>query len=168
MSQVSINSPAITKAGKIIQQVRATTSNLVTASTAIPLDNTIPQQTEGDEVLTVTITPIRADSILLIEYYAFAVCNASGSNNYFNAAIFRDATLNAVAGQRIGGAQPWDDATTISIIAIDSSAAIAATTYKTRLGPILGGRFIDVNGLAPNTDYGGAQISYMTVTEIAP
>ena len=51
----------------ILQIVHVTISAFASGTTIIPLDDTIPQQTEGDQYLTASITPKMVNSILEIE-----------------------------------------------------------------------------------------------------
>ena len=54
--------------GAILQVVYAENKVVGSGSLAIPCDGTIPQITEGNEILTCTITPKKANSRLLIEF----------------------------------------------------------------------------------------------------
>lgn len=54
-------------AGKYAQIVNVQDSNVATGNTAIPDDDTIPQSNEGDEYMSVTITPTNENNILEIE-----------------------------------------------------------------------------------------------------
>ena len=52
--------------GKILQVVNTQTGEFITGTTTIPDDDTIPQITEGFEVMTRTITPTNVSNTLLI------------------------------------------------------------------------------------------------------
>lgn len=51
----------------VVQEVRNSTASVITCNVAIPEDDTIPQNTEGVEVITVSITPVSASSKLRIQ-----------------------------------------------------------------------------------------------------
>jgi hypothetical protein len=53
--------------GKVVQVVYVENSSFSTSTSFIPIDNTIPQISEGMEVFSVSITPVNASSKLLIE-----------------------------------------------------------------------------------------------------
>lgn len=143
--------------GKLIQQVRSSTSSNTSTTTAIPVDNTIPQITEGAELLTAAITPTNASNILMIE---FGISVGVATTPQLTAAIFVDATANALA------AFPY---------AVDSGSyyhlkfgryfvtagSTSARTYRLRYGPTAGGTAI----INPNL-YGGVSFSSFVVTEI--
>ncbi|HXJ72736.1 MAG TPA: hypothetical protein VNM37_07775, partial [Candidatus Dormibacteraeota bacterium] len=80
-----------------VQQVVVTqTGAVATGTTLIPLDDTIPQKTEGDEYMTLAITPKSATSKLVIEITLCASQNIAGSNNVI-VALFQDAGNDALA-----------------------------------------------------------------------
>jgi hypothetical protein len=79
--------------GKVAQIVETATTSEYYTNATIPLDTTIPQNTEGAELMTVSITPTNANSKLVVEvdlpitdihYY------------YFIMALFKDSTANAL------------------------------------------------------------------------
>ncbi len=80
-----------------VQQVVSTiTGAVATGATVLPVDDTIPQNNEGDQYMSLAITPKSATSTLVIE----VVCNGSSSaagGNYISAALFQDSTANALA-----------------------------------------------------------------------
>lgn len=63
-------------------------------ATVIPRDDTIPQNTEGDAVLDVTITPSAAGAVIEVEFNV-TVENESAASVAFAFALFRDSTANA-------------------------------------------------------------------------
>jgi len=71
---------------------------LTTLGTILPLDNTISQITEGDEFLSVAITPTNASSILRITVTALVGCASANTN--VSIALFVDATANALNATR--------------------------------------------------------------------
>ena len=60
--------------GILIQQVASVTTSFATHTTVMPADDTIPQNTEGAEILTRAITPTNASNIL--EIFMF-ICMSS-------------------------------------------------------------------------------------------
>ncbi|RLC09237.1 MAG: hypothetical protein DRI57_22495 [Deltaproteobacteria bacterium] len=82
--------------GKVLQVVHSQSNEFVSSDQAIPWDDTIPQQTEGIEVLTVTITPENASSKLLVEACIHTVEEADTSDHVM-VAIFKDSDFDAIA-----------------------------------------------------------------------
>ena len=78
----------------MVQIVHSQTGAVATGTTAIPYDDTIPQQTEGDEYLTVSITPHNSDNILIINVLLVGSLN---DTHHVLVALFKDATANAIA-----------------------------------------------------------------------
>lgn len=150
-----------TPVGGLIQQIYSSTSSLVTCSTITPFDDTIPQNSEGTEVLTATITPTSATNLLFIEANIFG--SNSSSPSVITAALFQDSTVNALAA--VGEAQGPD--TTISLTFRMTSGTTSATTFKMRIGPQSGGVQFNVNGFGPSRVYGGVATTTLTVWEIA-
>ena len=121
---------------------------VTTCSTQIPLDDTIPQNTEGDEVITVTITPTSASNRLRIEFDAPVVAN--GANNVsFAVALFQDSTANALAAGAQGSA-PGGTANQLRLTHEMAAGTTSATTFKIRCGPC------SATSLVLNAGVGGA------------
>ena len=81
-------------AGKVLQVVNASIGTVLTGTTAMPNDNTIPQNDEGDEILTASITPSNTANKLLIEFSTIA---GGSSATWIAGALFQDSTANAIA-----------------------------------------------------------------------
>ena len=150
-----------------VQQVVATQIGAVaTGTTVIPLDDTIPQITEGDEYMTAAITPMSATSKLLIEVvFNFAINNA----NVVSMALFQDATANAL--RAVGDAPPNISGTTnfpgqMMLRHEMTSGTTSATTFRVRAGTSSGGGTVTFNGASAARLYGGVMASSITITEI--
>jgi len=125
----------VTVAGQVIQQVYAETASRTTATTVLLQDGTIPQNTEGDEVITLAITPSNSNNLLYIvfqtDFFLSATTGFIGSM-----ALFQDATADALSAQAMGSLQAsgliFGNATLAHrmVAGTDSS-----TTFKIRMGP---------------------------------
>src|SRR5690242_11567041 len=71
--------------GTVIQSVTASFSAVATGTTVMPGDDTIPQNTEGIQFMTASITPLLSTSKLQIEVVALA---ANSVANDINIALF--------------------------------------------------------------------------------
>ena len=150
--------------GTVLQVVNYQTGAVATGTTTMPLDDTIPQNTEGNEYMSLAITPKSALSTLIID----VVCNLSNSTAATNliTALFQDATANALASNYI---------TTQSATAGDmavlrytmTSGTTSATTFKVRAGSS-GGGTTTFNGNSGARIFGGVMNSSITITEVVP
>lgn len=153
-----------TSAGGSIYQVVQTTSSVAsTGTTALPIDNTIPQNTEGDQFLSVSITPISATSKLIIDVSVQA-CQSGGS---LGIALFKDAAADAIAASlyfSISTTSPSNFRLSHEM----TSGGTSAITFNVRMG-----------SSGPSTTYfnrsdgggqffGGAMVSYIRVYEVRP
>lgn len=148
--------------GLPVQRVEATPVTALTAcTTAIPADDTIPQNTEGDEVVTVSITPKATTNRLVIDFYCFG---AIGSAVYSACALFQDSTANALTASvnfhNVGSVNQF-------IIRHEMAAGTtSSTTFKIRIGPSSGTYY--VNGATGGTRLlGGVGAARLSVTEWA-
>lgn len=147
--------------GSIVQVAYAKIGSVVTGTNTIPMDDSIPQQSEGVEVVTVSITPTDVLNTLVVEGVVQA---AHDSNSDITAALFQDATADALAaahhyiggGSKVGGIQ----------VAFDMVAGTtSSTTFKLRAGANGSGN-LTINGAASGRYYGGVGYSWIKVTEL--
>lgn len=117
--------------GFCVQQASSLTSAVATGTTTIPLDDTIPQNTEGTEFMTCSITPKSATNILEIFVYF------SGSHTATNAnlivALFQDSGANALAVSQAFTASTTAPLT-IPIEHAQVAGTTATTTFRVRAG----------------------------------
>ena len=115
----------------VSQRITTQTSTAATGTTTTPADNTIPQNTEGDEYLTVTITPASASSKLRIT--AHIAGDTSGDHNEFVIALFQDTTTNALSASQESGHNASTQSRFEHIYEM-TSGTTSATTFKIRIG----------------------------------
>lgn len=143
--------------GSVLQVKTAQLLTYVSTGDIIPLDDTIPQNTEGVEVLTCSITPKSASSKLRVEVWSGSV-QASGGIPV--GAVFRDTTANAIIARYTASTAD------LNMTVVVDSVATTETTFKFRAGSSTTGE-IDFNGNTTARLLGGASAVYMVVTEIA-
>lgn len=148
----------------IVQSVRSQTGTYSNSSTALPIDNSTPQSSEGAEItaLNTTITPTKIGNRLKVT----AVINwgAAAAVSYAFA-LFKDNNANAVytTVAALTGASYTD---TIVLIYEETVASLSATTFKVRAGATAGNT-IHINGSSSTGAlFNGTCISSMTVEEI--
>jgi len=139
----------------------AETATYISCPTIIPIDDTFPQNTEGDQILSASITTRNAASKVLV---IVSVTGAgSGGGTWFSWAAFRDSVANALeaAVNRPGG-----ELTTLTKAFEDTPGSVGTFTYKVRAGSNTGTGY--VNGSAGGRIYGGAVKSSIILVELLP
>jgi hypothetical protein len=157
-------STAPASSGKLVQQVISASSALASGAGTIPFDDTIPQNTEGNEFLTVSITPTSASNYLVIEVNAL-LSTSSGQSTI--GAIFQDSTANALAAT--SNTPPATGSGQFFVLRHRMTAGTtSSTTFKFRAGAIAAATtYLNGNGSGTRL-FGGVAASLITVTEIAP
>ena len=148
--------------GKVVQVVNVQTGAVATTTTAIPLDDTIPQNTEGGEFMTLAITPTSATSKLRIDVVGNGSCTDSAATMAF--ALFQDSTAGALA---VAGVVPFANRINNVIYTHYMTAGTtSATTFRVRGGGHYSGT-ATFNGWGGNRKWGGVYSSSITITEIS-
>ena len=150
--------------GTVRQVVNTIASALATGSNVMALSDSIPQNTDGNQYMTLAITPTNASSKLKIEVIAFVSCNAV---ELLQGALFQDSTANALAAGGIVASNTG----ALNVFAMThfmTAGTVSSTTFKFRLGPSNGTHTVSFNGLNNGRDFGGVCTSSITITEIIP
>jgi hypothetical protein len=155
-------SPAATP-GSLIQTVSVEGGALGTGTTIIPVDDTIPQQTEGDQYLSLAITPKSATSRLIISV-TFIASHSTGTR--IIGALFQDSTANALAVAESYPAAGAGIPVTVTFKHIMTSGTTSATTFKVRVGGGAAGT-LTFNGSAAARLFGGVYASSIVIQEVA-
>lgn len=149
---------------QLAQTVIFTTGAAALGTTAIPADNTIPQSNEGDQFMSLAITPVSATSTLVIDVVLYGN-ETSNTSNYGAVSLFRDAGTDALKTGCIclqftgGGGAP------LGIIHQEQvSGSTATTTFKVRAGSETTSGF-QFNGGYIGQLYGGTLSSFITIKE---
>jgi hypothetical protein len=149
-----------TTTGMVVQTVSSTpyTTN-ADITTVIPNDNTIPQITEGVQILTLTITPTSTSSKIRLVFQG-----TGSSTDVLAAALFRTGTADALAADVVNPAS-GTDIKKVGIDFIDSPASTSALTYSIRVGPATGGT-VRMNGNTSGRSAGGVMACTLVAQEI--
>jgi hypothetical protein len=147
--------------GNVIQTVRAPDGAVATGTTQIPRDNTIPQNTEGDQYQSMAITPSSAANGLRVRSAAQL---ANTSSLFIALALFKDSVANALAVSTTwsGSADRNLRGTVDAFLLAESTSAI---TFKMRAGAD-GAGTTSYNGEAGAQRWNGAAASYIEAEEI--
>lgn len=158
--------------GNVIQVAYAElTTSTVTSSVSIPVDNTIPQNTEGAEILTCSITPKYANSILYVESNSYIGESANNVDNIVQA-LFRDSTADAISVSFNNASPPSSSSFTGGLsfnptymLAKESANSTNATTFKLRAGGGGSPTTLRVNGTSSQY-FNGKLITYIRIIEV--
>lgn len=147
--------------GKLLQEVTTTDSAVATGTTQIPYDDTIPQNTEGDEYMTQAITPTNSASILQVD--VVFQYSSTGAASITTLALFKDSDAGAIAA--IGNVN--STATSPHILTLRytmTAGTTSAITFKVRAGAATS-ETLTFNGASGARRYGGVSASSITVKE---
>lgn len=157
--------PSVSNAlsGSVIQTVKTQTGAVTTGTTVMPNDDTVPQNGEGDQYLSLAITPNNSSNTLIIQVDVGAVSTSNGAD-IFTMALFQDSTAGALVAtcDRTAAANaPIQMQLTHTMAAGTTSA----TTFKIRIG-FSGAGTTTFNGAGGARLYGGVCGSSIIIQEI--
>ena len=147
----------------LLQIARTSTGAVATGTTTTPLDDTIPQNTEGDQYMSLAITPKSATSILEITISLGAI-GSSASGGATTIALHQDTTANALASWVLQDSAQANSAAGGTYTFYMTSGTTSATTFKVRLGKSAAAT-TTFNGLASARLYGGVCASSIVIKE---
>jgi hypothetical protein len=151
--------------GILLQSITGTSTTPGSSSAAIPFDNSIPQITEGVEVVTASITPSNASNILEI----MAICQVASSEGRIGVALFQDSNPDAIASAFHIGANPGSTTGCGSSVIIFHrmvAGTTASTTFSMRTGPSSGTSVW--NRQNAGNIFGGTIPSIINIKELSP
>lgn len=144
---------------KVVQVASYQTGASSSTSSIIPDDNTIPQNTEGAEFLSLAFTPTSATNILQIDV---ALVGSINNNRNLVVALFQDSTADALAATSsfLGSS---GEIMTVPLRHKMTAGTTSVTTFKVRAGAGAATATLTVNG-----KFGGVSASSITITEYTP
>lgn len=145
--------------GKVLGQKTVTIDTLFSTLNTIPADDTIPQITEGAELLSLSYTPVSATTKLYVWYRLLLHNNNS---RIITVASFRDGVTDAV--HSVGQYNANNIFTLFNKFTINSGST-STTTFSIRVGGSASGT-TSVNGTNTSRVYGGTSISYLGILEV--
>lgn len=159
-SKVQLWTSGMKLPGDVVQRRKTVTGNAATGTTLTPLDNTTPQNTEGDEYMSLAIPPVSGANILDVE------AQWIGSNSHavpnITVALYRDSTADALAASYITTAGGGPDSFRIKYSTVASSTS--STTFKIRAGNNNAGT-TTFNGAGGGGLMGGVTNSFIEIVE---
>lgn len=159
--KIQLWQPGMKLPGDVVQSKVSESAAYTSTTTVMPGDNTIPQSTEGAELLTTAIVPAASSNWLEVEG---EIPGSTSGNIALCAAIFRDAGANALAAA-INTPSAADNMKRVAASIRVSAASTTSTTFKLRYGPNVAGTAY-ANGISTAGRFGGVLYSRLRVTEI--
>lgn len=160
-TRIQLYGPGVPLPGVEIQRRRSSTAAVATGMTVVPYDDTIPQNTEGDQYMTIGITATSACNLISVKaqgvFANTAVCEIIG-------AIFRDSGTDAIAAAMFYQGVV-STPLTVLVDHLVLAATTASSTFNLRAGGHLAGT-TTFNGGAGARKMGGVMNSFMEVCEI--
>jgi len=132
--------------GTVLNSVFAESSTEYVITTVIPFDNTIPQISEGTQIISATITPTKTTSRIV----GFVSLNGDATDTTVQTVVaaFRGSATNAIASTWV---RYIAYSSLISFEFTDLPNTTSATTYSIRIGP-------DQQTLYVNRALGGSKL----------
>jgi hypothetical protein len=161
-------------AGSIIQSVYAQLATVFTTAAQIPVDNTVPQNTEGAELLTASITPRLINSRMRVRFHMMAAISTN-QDGMIVAALFQDSVASALSATVYMNAQLGDpnEVNKVKQIVLEveiSPATLSAITFKIRVGGPTAATgstgTVTVNGANSSQLFGGVSQATLIIEEI--
>lgn len=150
------------KTGDIVQAVSTMTGAVATGTTTIPQDDTIPQNTEGTQFMTLTMTPGHVSNVLVVKT---GFNGASTVNQFPIMALFQDAVANALSVTWVESGSSGGAPFAMYLVHTMLAGTVGATTFKIRVGGNSAST-ITMNGSGGVRTFGGVFNSYIMVTEL--
>jgi hypothetical protein len=132
----------------------------------IPYDDTVPQSTEGDEILTVALTPSSTTARLRIEFSAWGVHNTNDQS--LIAALFMDSETGARRAALAGGGGAAGVPANFHLLYEFAPGDVLSHTFKIRTGipTASGGASYRLNGSGGARLFGGISAAVLSVQEV--
>lgn len=170
VSTAKIQNRAVTAAkqdtGVIIQNATATYSTYATVAAQIPLDDTIPQSTEGTQILSLSFTPNVSGSSVRLRLSGYAHTAETSAQIVY--ALFNGAANAIAAGVSHIGATTVATYTNgaYCFLEVVLTGVSGAQTYTARIGQGNAAMSVYVNGNTSNRLLGGVMAWRLTAEEI--
>lgn len=146
----------------LIQTVYVQDGNLATGTTQIPVDDTIPQITEGNEYITATITPTNAAHKLKV---TVIWCGASSVNSQLAVALFKDSDADALVAWAENNSV-IDTSRQVDLVYGMTAGTTSPITFRVRAGSNAAGT-VTFNGRGGTRSFGGRAASSISIEEFS-
>lgn len=135
---------------------------VATGTTTLPADDTIPQNTEGNQILSLPIEPLKSGSNIEVDCYVALVGHSSG-NTQMTIALFQDSTANALASS-MNSVSVSTRSFPLNLKHTLKSTSTSTTTFNIRIGGNDAGT-TTINGTGGSRLLGGSGTTILTIKE---
>ncbi|UZE47905.1 hypothetical protein ONR75_24015 [Rhodopseudomonas sp. P2A-2r] len=151
--------PGVPLPGATIGGSRIDLGTVVTGTTLVPVDNTIPQNTEGDQVMAKAYTPQSAANLLDVKAQGIMFTSTAGQT--LSLALYQDSVANALKVAALAQANT-NNFSVMNLSHRQLAGLSVSTTFKVRAGQSSAGTLTFNASL-----YGGTLNSYLEISELA-
>lgn len=160
-TKVQVMHNGVKRTGDVVQRVFYSTGDAVGGAGTIPTDDTIPAITEGQEVMTSTITATSAINKVFVEVVALIGISTAGN---LSMTLFQDSSA-CLKATDIGVAGSDRDVFTMNYSGIIGT--VSASVFRVRIGGNTGNVYLNsFSGSAASRAFGGVAASSITITEV--
>jgi uncharacterized protein DUF2793 len=160
-SRISLVGPGTKLPGAAVQALRTATGAVASGSTGLPSDDTIPQNTEGDQYMSLAITPKHAGNVLRLRALGQVANGTSAAAETM--ALFQDSTANALAASMYQSPAA-NYLFSLFLEHLLKAGTTSSTTFKIRIGGNAG--TTTFNGQVTARLMGGVANSFLSIEEI--
>jgi hypothetical protein len=146
-------------AGGIVLQVKTGPIPISSGTVTVPLDNTVPLITEGNQIWSQIFTPLSVTSRVIITFTITHANSVTTSSNILS--VFAGSTNIGCVTSRVPTTAQTGDVLSVSVVHTPGSTA--SITYSARLGGASGTAYCNQTGAAT---LGGALTTSYIITEI--
>ena len=150
--------------GHVVQVVHVQDGEVASGTATCNYDDSIMQNTEGTEFMTLAITPTKATNKLKID--VFIHMNANTSSKIFTVGLFQDSTANALAMQT-STESISNSPLPIPLNHFMTAGTTSSTTFKVRAAPDTAATLTFNGRDGTNRRGAGTYASTITIMEIA-
>ena len=159
-TKIQVMGPGVRRSGDVVQTVTQNVSAAITCATATPLDNTKPQITEGDQVISQAFAQTSAINRVIAEFSAFG-CGSSGQRA--TAALFMNSVADAVQAVAASSTGTTDNVS-LHLRWVSPPGTALITTIQVRCGANSGA--FNFNQTDGGAVFNGVAGSGLTITEV--
>ena len=149
--------------GSIIQMVSTSTNSAILGANTMSAITSAPQNTNGTQLMTVSITPTNSSSILYIEATVLGWANGGTVSMI---ALFQDSTAGALCTQGNFGYEGGTGNVGMRLCYTMTAGTTSSTTFKIRGGTVAGGTSFYMNTYDGANSSGSTLYSVLSVWEI--
>lgn len=150
--------------GKVVDRAYAEYTANTSLTTTIPYDDTIPQNSEGTQVLSASLTPKKTTNRVRVTVLGFATADGV-TGGLVLAALFRNSTADAINATGAACLTTTNGLQNLVMGYEDSPGSVSAQTYNVRVGPNAAGN-ARVNGTSAGRLFGGVARMVLILEEL--